>query len=320
LLVLAGSPQLTRAADGHAATPRIVAYVISALKMGDLANARALVNQYRKLNGDTPEALEAFSWLARGEVAAGNSDAAQADATEIEQLAKTALSTRPLDAEPHLPLALGAAYEVQADLLKKQNQRTEALQLLRAAIVTWRGTSLVDRLQKNINLLTLQGKPMPLLQQADWIGAKPAAAHPERGKPTLLFFWAHWCPDCKAEAPIMRALAEEFGPRGLVILAPTRYYGYTAQEENATPAVEKSFMEKVFERYYSQIPGILVPVDSGNFTRFGVSTTPTIVLADRRGTVRLYHPGAMDQESLAKAIEQVLAPAGAAPKSAGAGR
>jgi thioredoxin-related protein len=48
-------------------------------------------------------------------------------------------------------------------------------------------------------------------------------------------------------------------------------------------------------------------VDSSNFERFGVSTTPTLVIADRRGVVRLYHPGYLDEKSLRAAIEAVLA-------------
>jgi thiol-disulfide isomerase/thioredoxin len=293
---------------GQPELPKVAAYVISALKQGDLPDAKALVAQYRRLNGDTPEALEALSWLARGEVAAGQDNDAMAAAEEIKHSAQTALATRKLDSEPHLPLALGAAYEVQADVLSRQGKRTEALQMLRSAQRTWQGTSLVDRLQKNINLLTLQGRPMPVLRESEWIG-KPGAPAATRGKAVLLFFWAHWCADCKAESPILSKLAAEFEPKGLVVVAPTRLYGYTAQEDKASPATEKAFVEKVYQKYYSSIPNAAVPLDAGNFQRFGASTTPTIVLVNRRGIVELYHPGVMDEASLRSAIEHALAPA-----------
>ncbi len=301
-------------------TPKVVAYVELALQQGDLTDARALVAQYRRLNGDTPETMEAFSWVARGEAAAGNLEQALQDAKEIEQAAQGSLSTRKLDAEAHLPIALGAAYEVEADVLTQQNKRAEALRMLRAGLVTWQGTSMVDRLQKNINVLSLQGRPMPPLRETAWIGAKPAAPNGWRGKPLLLFFWAHWCADCKAEAPIIDKLAGEFEPKGLVVIAPTRLYGYTAEEENASPVQEKAFIDRVFERYYAGIPKVQVPLDSGNFERFGASTTPTIVLVNRRGTVELYHPGVMDEAALRSAIEQVMAPAGAERQAARFGR
>ncbi len=213
---------------GQPLTPRIVLYVQAALQHGDLAQASALVAQYRRLNGDTPDALEALSWLARGQLAFGHPEEAQKEAAEIEHSATTALATRSLDQEPHLPIALGAAYEIEAELLNADHKKTEAVQLLQSQMRKWRGTSLVSRLQKNLNLLTLEGKPMPPLREAQWIGAKPATLTSLRGKVLLLFFWAHWCADCKADAPVIAKLAQEFassGARGGSTDAAVRLYG-----------------------------------------------------------------------------------------------
>jgi thiol-disulfide isomerase/thioredoxin len=292
---------------GQPPTPRIVLFVQAALQRGDLEQASALVGQYRKLNGDTPEALEALSWLARGQLAFGHLEEANKEAGEVERSATAALGTRSLDQEPHLPLALGAAYEIQADVLNAEHKKSEAVQLLETLMRRWHGTLIVSRLQKNLNLLTLEGKPMPPLKEPEWIGAKPTPVTALRGKVLLLFFWAHWCADCKADAPIIAKLAQEYRSQGLVVIAPTRLYGYTAEEERAAPATERPFVDKVYAHYYSGIPNAGVPLDSGNFERFGVSTTPTIVLADRRGIVRLYPPGAMDEKALRAAIEPLLA-------------
>ena len=299
---------LSIATYGQTPVTRVVAYVQMALKNGDLASASAMVAQYRRLNGDTPEALEAFSWLARGELAAGQIDQASKDADEIRHACETALATRSLDAEPHLPLALGAAYEVEAGALNERHERAEALQLLRTQLRRWRGSSLADRLQKNINVLTLEGRPMPLVSESEWIGPKPPAASTLRGKVVLLFFWAHWCADCKVEIPVVTQLAAELEPKGLVLIAPTKRYGYTAQEEHAAPATETAFIQQVYEKLYASIPGIRVPLDAGNFERFGASTIPTLVVVDRRGIVRLYHPGIMEEKDLRAAIEPLLVP------------
>lgn len=291
---------------GQPDTPAVVAYVETALEHGDLTLARSLVAQYRRLNGDTPQALDALSWLARGELAAGNVDQAKNDAEEIKRSCQISLATRKLDAEPYLPLALGAAYEVEAGILAEQHKNTAAIQLLRTALAKWRDTSIADRLQKNINLLTLEGRPMPLLQETEWIGKKPAPLSALRGKVVLLFFWAHWCADCKADAPVIAQVAKEFGPQGLVVIAPTRRYGYTASDEHAVPAKETAFIGQVYERYYSAIPNVGVPLSATDFDRFGASTTPTIVIVNRQGIVKLYHPGAMDEASLRAAIEPLL--------------
>ncbi|MBV8896245.1 MAG: redoxin domain-containing protein [Acidobacteriaceae bacterium] len=303
---------------GQPKPSRIVLYVQAALAQGDLAQASALVAQYRRLNGDTPDALEAVAWLARGQLASGHLEDAEKSAAEVERSAAAALGTRSLDQEPHLPLALGAAYEVEADVLNQQHKKSEAVQLLENEMRRWHGTSIVSRLQKNLNLLTLQGKPMPVLRETEWIGPKPATLISLHSKVLLLFFWAHWCSDCKADAPIIAKLAQEFGPQGLVVVAPTRLYGYTAEEEPAAPAVETPFVDKVYAHYYAGIPNAGVPMDPGNFERFGVSTTPTIVLVDRRGIVRLYHPGAMDEKSLRSAIGPLLASPTHSPQRAAA--
>ena len=121
--------------------------VQTALKGGDLQLAEDLANQYRRLNGYTPEALLALGWAARGELAARQVEKANQTAAEILQNAQTALASRPIDAEPYLPLALGTAYEVQAEALFAKGQRAAALQLMQKALVKWRDSSLGDRLQ-----------------------------------------------------------------------------------------------------------------------------------------------------------------------------
>ena len=48
------------------------------------------------------------------------------------------------------------------------------------------------------------------------------------------------------------------------------------------------------------------PLTNRGFLDFGVSTTPTLVLAAREGIVRLYHPGQMSYEQLEAAILPLL--------------
>ena len=272
----------------------------------DLAEARQIVNRYRAVHGDTPEGLEAYSWLARTEWQAGALQSAYDDAVQTQRLCEAALTRRQLDAEPHLPMALGAALEVQAQVLDAKHQKTDAVALLQAALKQWSGTSIAPRLRKNLNLLTLMGKPAPPLNMSDWIGTYRPASSSFKGKPVLLFFWADWCADCKAEAPIIARIAAEFGPKGLVILGPTKLYGIAAGGEEATPQQEKEFIDRVFARYYANIPGMAVPLDARNFETYGASTTPTLVVIDRRGIVSFYHPGNATGEELGRAIQAVL--------------
>ena len=291
---------------GMAIPSILVSQVRYAVEQGDVKGAAAVVVQYRNQNGQTPEALESLSWVARGDLNSGNLDSAYEKAEEVKRLCLEALHNRRLDDEAHLPIALGAAYEVEAGVLNARHQRAEAVALLNDALQRWQGSSITARLQKNLNLLTLVGKAAPALSQTEWIGSKPLAAAELRGKVTLLFFWAHWCADCKGDAPMVADVARSYASRGLLVIAPTKRYGYTPTNDGPSPNEERSYIDRVYQRFYAQIPNAGVPLDGESFDRFGASTTPTIVVVDRHGIVKLYHPGAMSENELAAAVEPLL--------------
>ncbi len=48
------------------------------------------------------------------------------------------------------------------------------------------------------------------------------------------------------------------------------------------------------------------PLSTANFINFGVSTTPTLVIVDREGIVKLYHPGQMSDQELEAAVRPLL--------------
>ena len=284
----------------------IVEDVRDALAQNSLSAAEAELNSYRAKNGVTPEYVEAYSWMARAALNARDYDQATADAKQTNALALEQLKQRPLDAEPHLPLALGAAIEVESQTLAARGQRAQAIAVLQTALHTYGSTSIRARLQKNLNLLSFEGKAAPALREEQFLGSKPPALAQLKGAPVLLFFWAHWCGDCKAEAPIIRQLRTEFAPKGLTVLGPTRLYGYTAQVENAAPSDELAYIDAVRHRFYAGLLDMQVPISKYNFDMYGASTTPTLVLLDRTGKVAMYHPGALPYDQLKAEIEKVV--------------
>jgi thiol-disulfide isomerase/thioredoxin len=276
------------------------------LAQNGLSQAEAELRSYKAQKGVTPEYLEALSWMARGAAAAQQWDQAVAYASETRRLCEGQLAKRKLDAEPHLPIALGAAYEVIAQEMAAKGQRAQAISLLRSAVARYGGTSIRARLQKNLNLLALIGQSAPPLQETQYLGPKPPTLVSLKGSPVLLFFWAHWCVDCKAEVPVIARLRQEFAGEGLVVIGPTQLYGYAAQGADATPTQERTYIESVRGRYYSALPDMPVPLSRHNFDAYGASTTPTLVVLNRAGKVEMYHPGAMSYDDLRAAIQKAV--------------
>lgn len=284
----------------------IVNDVRVALAQNNFSAAEAELNAYRNQQGTNPEYIDAYSWLARGALDQKLYDQAAAYAKQTKTLALEQLKQRSLDAEPHLPSALGAAFEVQAQTLAARGERTQAVAVLRAALQTYGNTSIHDRLQKNLNLLSFQGRLAPALKVEQTLGSTVPSLAQLKGSPVLLFFWAHWCGDCKAEAPIITQLRSEFAGKGFKVIGPTRLYGYTAQSDHPSPAEELQYIDAVRHRFYSGLLDMPVPISTQNFLAYGASTTPTLVLLDRTGKVAWYHPGAVPYAELWGEIEKVV--------------
>jgi cytochrome c biogenesis protein CcmG/thiol:disulfide interchange protein DsbE len=266
--------------------------------------AEGELRDYRTQHGVTPEYVEAYSWVARGAAAMKQWSQASNYAQQTQKLSEQLLAKQKLDAEPHLPIALGASYEVQAQALAATGKRAQATALLHAALAKYGNTSIQARLQKNLNLISFVGRPAPALQTAEFLGSKPPTLASLKGSPVLLFFWAHWCVDCKGEAPIIARLKQEFASSGLAVIGPTQLYGYAAQGNDATPAQEKTYIESVRQRYYASLPDMPAPLSKQNFNTYGASTTPTLVILNRAGQVAMYHPGAMPYEELRAEVEK----------------
>jgi thiol-disulfide isomerase/thioredoxin len=290
-----------------AAPASIVEDVRAQVGQNSYSAAESELRDYKARHGVTPEYLEALSWVARGAASMKQWSQAANYARETRTLSEQLLTKQKLDAEPHLPIALGAAYEVQAQALSETGKASEAASLLRAALAKYRNTSIAARLQKNLNLLSLVGRPAPALQATQYLGTKPPTLAALKGSPVLLFFRAHWCGDCKAEVPIIARLRQEFASSGLAVIGPTQLYGYAAQGNDATPSQERAYIESVRQRFYASLPDMPVPLSQQNFNTYGASTTPTLVILNRAGEVAMYHPGAMPYEELKAALQKARA-------------
>jgi thiol-disulfide isomerase/thioredoxin len=284
----------------------LVPSVRAAIAKHDFAAGEALIAQYRSRQGVTSELAEAVSWLGRGALADRELDRAEQYALDAEDLSIELLKTTRVNDDRHLELALGAAIETEALVRAARGARSEAIYGLKQALADYGDTVLNKRIHKDINALSLEGQAAIPLNTAEHLGPVVPTFDQLKGKVVLLFFWAHWCPDCKAESPIIARLLEKYSSQGLAIVAPTQRFGYIVSGTPAPPDEELRHIIEVRDTYYPYLRDQPVPLSEANHKEYGVSSTPTLVLLDRQGIVRVYNPGTMSEAALDAAIRQLL--------------
>jgi thiol-disulfide isomerase/thioredoxin len=305
LSLIVAAPVLAQNTAKPAPPKTIVQLVRDAIGENDFAKAEKLVLGDMAANGTTPIAIEAFSWLGRGALVRERYDEAMTYAARTYEIVEEQLKTRKLDDEARLPIALGAAIEVQALTLEAQGRRSEALMHLQREIERYKGTSIIMRLNKNVNVLSLAGQPALPFTSAEWLGPKTPTLAELKGKPVVLFLWAHWCGDCKKQGPILDAIVQKYKSSGITVIAPTQRFGYVARREKAGPAEELRYIEQVRDEFYPWMKSVSAPISDDVYMKYGVSTTPTYVMIDRDGKVSTYLPGQPTAEQLEPLIKKI---------------
>ena len=248
--------------------------------------------------------LEALSWAARGASFVNQWEQAEKYAQQAYEAALPIALDKGVDSSPALATALGASVEVLGQALAARGDRAAAVDFLGREREAWSGSSIETRIQKNYLLIGLEGRKMPAIEAERFIGAEQPIDI--EGKVALFYFWAHWCSDCKLQKPALLELHEKYADRGLTIIGPTQLFGYYGSRTNVPPAEEIAYIEGPWMSEYPMPDWMPKPLSQQYFVDFGVSTTPTLVLVDRDGIVRLYHPGMMSLTELEAAVRPLL--------------
>jgi len=124
-------------------------------------------------------------------------------------------------------------------------------------------------------------------------GGQPVSLLKNDGKPTLLFFWATWCPPCKREIPDLKKIHEEYAKKGL------RMLGVALNFRESREDVVRFQQEQ-------QLPyTVLWDVDNKIATEYGVEGIPTVILLDGKGVIR--YRGHQMSEEFTKLLESYTA-------------
>jgi thiol-disulfide isomerase/thioredoxin len=307
-IATAVSAQQPAAAPTPAPTPPPMddlRFIRMKLSAGDLPSAESILEVHRAEKGEDAEYVRGLAWVARGAALVGDWPAASRYARQARAAAASRLGTPPdYDGHPEATYALGTAIEVEAQALVAAGKKSEAVRLLddSSRSLTNAPYNLRARVWKRRDQIELVGQKAPDIKVDDRIGAPFTSLEALKGKPVVLFFWWASCGDCKAQAAAYGRIVAKYAPKGVVFVAPTRYY-------EKDRAAEKADTEKAWREIYGAPEGVAVPISDEAMLRYGVSATPTFAFVDRKGMVTGYQPYRMTEERLAAAIDELLRPA-----------
>lgn len=268
------------------------------ISAGDLATGQAAAEDHKRAKGADAEYLNAIGWIARGAEMLGRLELADETLRELRRAI-------PAETAEHLS-AYGAAIEVEGRLLHRREGRGAALRYFEQQLAKAQAPSLRSRIRKNINMLSLEGQPAPAIGGTTLAGSAAPSLASLRGKPVVLFFFAEWCGDCKAQAPSLERVWQKYRDR-VPMLAVTRLYSTPADEKPMTPAEETAKVQSVWKESYAALADVPVVIDHDAMIRYGASATPSFALVDRGGIVRHYTATRLSEAELSRRIEELLA-------------
>ena len=256
---------------------------------------------HRAENGEDAAYLSGLAWLARGALLVGDLDKAERYAADVRRRCAEAKARDFAREEDHgAEIAYGTAVEVEAQRLARLKSTKKAVAYVRSELAGIKGpVALRSRLNKRLNLMTLEGAAAPELAIEDSLGdASPLAAL--RGRPVVLFLWAEWCGDCKAQGRALAKVVKKHAADGVRFVALTRYY-----DDLDKRAAEKERVAGVWATIYADVGPLPIVFSTTSMERYGGSSTPTFVFIDGEGIVRRYAPTRLTEEEFERSIDRI---------------
>jgi thiol-disulfide isomerase/thioredoxin len=112
-----------------------------------------------------------------------------------------------------------------------------------------------------------------------------------KGKVTLVMFWATWCPACKTELPVLEQLRAKYPADKLDIMA-------------VSVDDTESAMKGYLSARPTSVPVYLSKAEVGS--EYGVKTIPALFILDKAGQVAFNSAGAYPFEMLDSVIGQLV--------------
>lgn len=133
-----------------------------------------------------------------------------------------------------------------------------------------------------------------------WLNAAPLQAEELRGKVVLVNFWTYSCINCIRTLPYVRAWAEKYKDRGLVVVGVhTPEFAFEKKVENIRQAIAR----------FGLVHPVAVDNDFRIWRAFRNSYWPALYVVDARGRIRYSQFGEGGEARSERAIQDLLADA-----------
>jgi thiol-disulfide isomerase/thioredoxin len=149
----------------------------------------------------------------------------------------------------------------------------------------------------------VEGNFPPLSGAVGWLNSPPLTPASLQGKVVLVEFWTYSCINWLRTLPYVRAWADKYKARGLVVIGVhTPEFAFEKNIDNVRRAVQEMKIDYP------------VALDSnyGVWQAFDNSYWPALYFIDAQGRIRHHQFGEGDYEKSEKVIQELLAEAGAA--------
>lgn len=134
----------------------------------------------------------------------------------------------------------------------------------------------------------LVGTPAGEFVDITWLDGRSRTLADLRGNVVLVRFWTDTCPYCRRTAPALRQLDAEFADRGLVVIG---LHHPKPRGSTRTPAQVEASARAWGIEFLVGLDSKWATIDAWWLAGRAREATSASFLIDRRGTIRLVHPG-----------------------------
>jgi peroxiredoxin len=104
-------------------------------------------------------------------------------------------------------------------------------------------------------------------------------------KPTLVVFWARWCPHCRVELPVDEKIWRDLGPKGVNVIAISL--------DTDTAGAKKFLSDN-----HITFPVAIVGTGSDLVKSYGISGIPAVFVLDKGAIVKARYAGEVSESTI----------------------